>query len=325
MKKYLLTAIALLASATLVYAASWKTTDTEDSSVNGGEIVFVENEGGTDNNWMSLTTIKTWVLSALGAGSVAITDAGNYYTGTTVEAALQEAGADFADAINLTVDGTTITQSGTAPNITIGVPTGGIGATQIASTAVTAASYTYANFTVDADGRLTAASNGAAASTTAAGIVELAIDSEVNTGTATDRAVTPDSLSGSNLGTKEVCWMVKKSDTVTGAAADGIEAFVVPASMNGMNLVDVTCAVADLNSAASGATTVVLRRVRGATAVDMTSTGVTINYDEHTASDETVNTSNDDIATGDKIYVDVKAVTTANHKGLGCTAMFRLP
>ena len=164
-----------------------------------------------------------------------------------------------------------------------------------------------------------------AASTTAAGIVELAIDSEVNTGTATDRAVTPDSLAGSNLGTKEVCWMVKKSDTVTGAAADGIEAFVVPASMNGMNLVDVTCAVADLNSAASGATTVVLRRVRGATAVDMTSTGVTVGYDEYTASDETVDTSNDDIATGDKIYVDVNAVTTANHKGLGCTAMFRLP
>lgn len=124
--------------------------------------------------------------------------------------------------------------------------------------------------------------------------------------------------------TKEVCWLIKNVTTDT-AVADGLEAFVVPASLNGMNLVDLTCAVADLNSAASDATTVVLRRVRGATAADMTSVGVTINYDEYSASDETVDTANDDLATGDKIYVDVNAVTTAVQKGLGCTASFRLP
>lgn len=61
MKKYLLTAIALLATATIVSAASWKTTETEDSSVNGGEIIFIENEGGTHNNWMSLDTLKAWI------------------------------------------------------------------------------------------------------------------------------------------------------------------------------------------------------------------------------------------------------------------------
>jgi hypothetical protein len=118
--------------------------------------------------------------------------------------------------------------------------------------------------------------------------------------------------------------MVKNATTVT-AVADGLEAFVVPASMNGMNLIDLTCAVADLNSAASGSTTVVLRRVRGATAADMTSTGVTIAYNAYTESDETVDTSNDDLATGDHIYVDVNAVTSAVHKGLSCTASFRLP
>lgn len=116
-------------------------------------------------------------------------------------------------------------------------------------------------------------------------------------------------------------WAVVDSDTAT-TVADGKKAATIPATMNGMVLKDFTCAVSDLNSAASGDTTVVLRRVRGATAADMTSTGVTIAYGDYTASDETIDTANDDVATGDKIFVDVNAITTAAHKGLGCTATF---
>ncbi|HUV28077.1 MAG TPA: hypothetical protein VMW34_11990 [Anaerolineales bacterium] len=124
--------------------------------------------------------------------------------------------------------------------------------------------------------------------------------------------------------TKEAAWTIVDSDTVT-AVADGLQAFVVPASMNLMLLTDFTCSVADLNSAASDATTVVLRRVRAGTPQDMTSTGVTIEYNTYTASDETVNATYDDLATGDNIYVDVNAVTTAVQKGLSCTAVFSLP
>lgn len=164
-----------------------------------------------------------------------------------------------------------------------------------------------------------------AATSAAQGEVELAIASEVNTGTDTERAITPDALAGSSLGSKEAVWVIVDSDAVT-AVADGKKAFVVPATMNGMNLIDVTASVHDLNSASGGTTTVVLRRVREAAAVDMTSTGVTIAFGDYTASDEVVDAANDDLVTGDKIYVDVDAVTTgAVQKGLSVIAVFRLP
>lgn len=109
--------------------------------------------------------------------------------------------------------------------------------------------------------------------------------------------------------------------------ADGLQYWVVPAYMNGMKLVAATASVADLNSAASGATTVVVRRVRGNTAVDMTSTGITVGYNEYTASDAVIDTSgtpaNDTLATGDKIFVDVNAITSPAHKGLSATLVFQ--
>lgn len=169
-------------------------------------------------------------------------------------------------------------------------------------------------------------SAGQKASTTQPGLVtEMATTAETTTGTDAARAVSPDGLAGSVYGQKEIGWTIHDSDAST-AVADGKQAAVIPASMNGMELLDVTCSIADQNSATGGATTVVLRRVRAGTPQDMTSTGVTISYNEYTASDEIVDTSYDDVQTGDSIYVDINAVTTgAVHLGLSCTGIFQTP
>lgn len=236
------------------------------------------------------------------AAEVNITDAGNYFTGTTVEAALQEVGA--------------------YPQLTVeAAPTNGAGYR------VPASSWAIA-LDADGDGSLTDETWW----TTAMGLKldDTQLDDTKGNGDTTfiwsadkvyDQLALKRSITDER---KEIGWLIKDSDVVT-AVADGKQAAIIPANMNGMLLVDFTCSVSDLNSAASGDTTIVLRRVRGATAVDMTSTGVTIAYTDYTASDETVDTANDDVATGDKIFVDVNAVTSAAQKGLGCTAVFANP
>lgn len=124
--------------------------------------------------------------------------------------------------------------------------------------------------------------------------------------------------------TKEIGWSLFNAETAT-EIADPLYGGVVPASMNGMDLIDVTCAVTgNITGATSGATTVVINRTRAGTEAVMTSTGVTIDYNAWSASDETVNTSNDDIATGDVIMAEVTGIVAGTaHTGLSCTAYFQ--
>lgn len=154
-----------------------------------------------------------------------------------------------------------------------------------------------------------------AASTTTAGVVELAIDSEVTTGSATDRAVTPDALAGSSIfGVKHV--IVQLNGTTALTTSEKVY-FRIPPSMNGMNLVSVrgACGTGAAGSSSSGTPTFTVKNVTDNQ--QMLSTSLTIDAGEYTsataAAAVAINTTYDDVATDDLIEV---AVTTA---GTGVT------
>ncbi|MFA6958585.1 MAG: hypothetical protein WC538_22170 [Thermoanaerobaculia bacterium] len=161
------------------------------------------------------------------------------------------------------------------------------------------------------------------ASTTAKGKVELAIASEIDTGTDATRAITPDALAGSALGKRVV--QVKVLDDATAVTTgDGKAIFCVPAELTGMNLVGAHAYVTTAST--SGALTVQIRNVTDT--ADMLSTAITIDQDEFTsysaATAPVISGAADDVVTGDRIAVDVDGAGTGA-KGLGVILSFQLP
>ncbi len=170
-----------------------------------------------------------------------------------------------------------------------------------------------------------------AASTTVTGAVELATDAETTTGTDTARAVTPDGLAGSDYGKRVVGIQVSDpgGDAIT--TGDGKAVVRVPAIINGYNLVAVAGSVSTVSS--SGIPTVQLRRSRRTNATtrsdaDMLTTKLTIDASEFDSVDAAaaaaINTSNDDVNTGDHIYIDIDVAGTGT-KGLYVEMTFQLP
>jgi hypothetical protein len=121
---------------------------------------------------------------------------------------------------------------------------------------------------------------------------------------------------------KSVCIEVKGSGTAC-AVADGVDAFVVPSSLNGWDLVAATAS--SYSAGATGTMDIQVRRSRAGTDADMLSTKITINDGAYTASDGVVNAANNDLATGDLIFIDVDAVHTTPANGLSVVLEFQLP
>jgi hypothetical protein len=170
------------------------------------------------------------------------------------------------------------------------------------------------------------ATNVAAASTTVSGHSELATTAEIDAGTDTVRTMVPDLFAASRYGTKDINFAVFGSATAC-AVGDGTTGVVVPAALNGMNVVEVVGSVHTAGT--TGTMDIQVRRHRGATDADVLSTKATIDTTEHStvtaATGYTVDTANDDLATGDMLFIDVDAIHTTPALGLSVVISARMP
>lgn len=157
-----------------------------------------------------------------------------------------------------------------------------------------------------------------------ASLLTAAVAADLNTGTSTATAVTPDALAGSNFGIKTVTIQVSDPAGSAITTGDGKAYWRVPSTCNGMNLVAVAAALTTVSS--SGIPTVQIANVTDG--VDILSTKLTIDASETDSKDATaaavIDASKDDVATGDMLRIDIDVAGTGA-KGLMVEMQFQLP
>ena len=144
-----------------------------------------------------------------------------------------------------------------------------------------------------------------AATDAAKGIVELATPAETTTGQDDTRAATPDGIRGSTYGINPIS--INAVPIGTAVEAKTYEMFWgCPAIYNGWKIINISAFVD--TKGVTGTTNVDIIKTTGAsTSVDVCSTPITLG-DEEYISDETINTSNNTLATGDRLTVKVEAI-----------------
>jgi hypothetical protein len=163
------------------------------------------------------------------------------------------------------------------------------------------------------------------ASLTVSGKIEIATAAETTTGTDAARAVSPDGLAGSVYGKRVIELLLLDTATAL-AVVDGSGAilFTIPSELNGYNLVDADAAVFTVSS--SGTPTIQIYNLTQT--ADMLSTRITIDANELTsytaATQPVIDTTNDDVATGDQLRIDCDGAGTGT-KGLAVMLTFQLP
>lgn len=101
--------------------------------------------------------------------------------------------------------------------------------------------------------------------------------------------------------------VVVESDTAL-TVGDGKRALTIPVTLNGRNLTAKVASVHTLGSDATGGVVIQIRRRRAGSDVNMLSTPMIIGDDEYYSTAGTIDTSNDDVATGDQIYIDIDSI-----------------
>ena len=148
---------------------------------------------------------------------------------------------------------------------------------------------------------------------------------------ATAGAVTQATAGSDYLTTRVVGIQVVGGATAL-STGDGKAYLRIPAALNGMNLASANIQV--ITTSSSGLPTVQIARGRQATPTsnftyaDMLTTKITIDATEYDSKDAAaaavIDTSNDDVVTGDVIRVDVDVAGTGT-TGLNVTLTFQLP
>lgn len=166
----------------------------------------------------------------------------------------------------------------------------------------------------------------AAASDTAAGKVELAIASEVTTGTDATRAVTPDALAGSTFGKRIVEILLLEND-VDAEVVNGIGNiyWTAPTELAGYNIVNVAASVATAGT--TGTLDIQIHNVTSA--ADILTTKITIDSGQTTsytaATPAVISGTEDDLTAGDLFRFDIDAIHTTPSKGLTIILTAQLP
>jgi len=150
-----------------------------------------------------------------------------------------------------------------------------------------------------------------------------ATTAETTAGTNASKLVTANGLAHSDFGKREFQIKVL-DDTTLLTTGDGKVIFCVPLELNGYNLVGAQAFVSTVSS--SGLPNIQIRNVTDS--IDMLTVPITINvsgYTSYTATTPpTIDTTHDDVATGDLIAVDIDTAGTGA-KGLGVILNFQLP
>jgi len=141
-----------------------------------------------------------------------------------------------------------------------------------------------------------------------------ATSSEVTTGTDTAKAITPDALRGSDYGKRVgTISVIDAATTIT--TGDGKKSIFIPAEFDGWKIVALHATL--VTASTSGAPIIQVRNVTDG--VDVLSTRITIDQSEKTsytaATAPVIDTSNNTVATGDEIAIDLDGAGTGA-KGL---------
>jgi hypothetical protein len=139
---------------------------------------------------------------------------------------------------------------------------------------------------------------------------------------ATDYGTTP--FSGFPINEPKTLTIKFGSDTIALTTGDGKYIFTIPFELDGYNLTKAEGTLTTVSS--SGAITMQVRNITDS--VDMLSTAITIDVSEFNsytaATPSVVNTSYDDVATGDRIAIDIDAAGTGA-MGAGVILTFEKP